>query len=154
MRFIIILIFLFTTNSFSQITIDDVGNGWKKNVELSMKTIEMVDKEKYNLVLDNCKRIGFWNNNYSTTEGNDVILISKKDAEFGNINNLSAIIVHESKHLYYKKHNIFLTEEHEEILCYEFELNFLQKISNVETWLINHCYKMINHYHNLLYTKQ
>ncbi len=153
MRIIILLALLFTIKSFSQIEIDDVGEGWKKRVELSLQTIKSVDNSKYNVILKECKRIGFWNENYSTTEGKDVILISTKDIQSGNINNIMATIIHESKHLYYRNHNIFLGEEYEEILCYKYELDFLQKIPNVEEWLINHSKKMINYYRELLYNK-
>ena len=149
MRFIILLMLLFSIQSFSQIIIDDVGEGWKKNVEKSLEVIQKVDSSKYNVVIKQCKRIGFWNNKFSTTEGNDVILISKKDIQSGNINNLSAIIIHESKHLYYRNNNIFLDERVEEILCYQYELDFLKKIPLVEDWLIRHCENMIKYYRNL-----
>ena len=149
MRFIILLMLFFTTQSFSQIIIDDVGEGWKKNVEKSLEVIQKVDSSKYDVVIKQCKRIGFWNNKFSTTEGNDVILISKQDIQSGNINNLSAIIIHESKHLYYRNNNIFLDERNEEILCYQYELDFLKKIPLVENWLIKHCENMINYYRGL-----
>ena len=140
---------LFPIQSFSQIIIDDVGEGWKKNVEKSLEVIQKVDSSKYDVVIKQCKRIGFWNNKFSTTEGNDVILISKQDIQSGNINNLSAIIIHESKHLYYMNNNIFLDERDEEILCYRYEMDFLKKILSVEDWLIKHCENMINHYRGL-----
>ena len=146
MRFIILLMLLFSNQSVSQIVIDDVGEGWKKNVEKSLGVIQKVDSSKYNVVIKQCKRIGFWNNKFSTTEGDDVILISKKDIQSGNINNLSAIIIHESKHLYYKNNNIFLDERDEEILCYQYELDFLKQIPLVEDWLIKHCENMIKYY--------
>jgi len=149
MRFIILLMLLFSIQSVSQIVIDDVGEGWKKKVEESLEVIQKVDSSKYNIVLKHCKRIGFWNNNFSTTEGDDVILISKKDIQSGNINNLSAIIIHESKHLYYKNNNIFLDERDEEILCYQYELDFLKQIPLVEDWLIKHCENMIKYYRSL-----
>ena len=149
MRFIILLMLLFSIQSFSQIVIDDVGEGWKKNVEKSLEVIQKVDSSKYDIVLKHCKRIGFWNNKFSTTEGNDVILISKQDIQSGNINNLSAIIIHESKHLYYRNNNIFLDERDEEILCYQYELDFLKKIPLVENWLIKHCENMIKYYRSL-----
>lgn len=149
MRIIILLMLFFTTQSFSQIVIDDVGEGWKKNVEKSLEVIKKVDSPKYDIVIKQCKRIGFWNNKFSTTEGNDVILISKQDIQSGNINNLSAIIIHESKHLYYRNNNIFLDERDEEILCYQYELEFLKKIPLVENWLIKHCENMINYYRGL-----
>lgn len=140
---------LFSIQSFSQIIIDDVGDGWKKNVEKSLELIEKVDSVKYRNVVNNCKRIGFWNNRFSSTEGNDVILISKQDIQSGNINNLSTIIIHESKHLYYRNNDIFLGERDEEILCYQYEMDFLKKIPSVEDWLIKHCENMINYYRNL-----
>lgn len=140
---------LFSIQSFSQIIIDDVGDGWKKNVEKSLELIKKVDSVKYRNVVNNCKRIGFWNNRFSSTEGNDVILISKQDIQSGNINNLSAIIIHESKHLYYRNNDIFLGERDEEILCYQYEMDFLKKIPSVEDWLIKHCENMINYYRNL-----
>jgi hypothetical protein len=149
MKFIVILM-LFTTQLFSQIIIDDVGEGWKKNVIISLELIKKVDSVKYNIVEKYCKRIGFWNGKFSTTEGDNVILISKPDIQSGNINNLAAIIIHESKHLYYRNNNIILIEESEEILSYQYELDFLLKIPMVEEWLINHTYKMINHYQGLL----
>ena len=146
MRIIILLTLLFSIQSFSQIVIDDVGEGWKKKVEESLGVIQKVDSSKYNVLIKQCKRIGFWNNKFSTTEGDDVILISKKDIQSGNINNLSAIIIHESKHLYYKNNNIFLDERDEEILCYQYELDFLKQIPLVEDWLIKHCENMIKYY--------
>ena len=149
MRFVILLMLLFSIQSFSQIIIDDVGDGWKKNVEKSLVLIEKVDSVKYRDVVNNCKRIGFWNNRFSTTEGNDIILISRQDIQSGNINNLSAIIIHESKHLYYRNNDIFLGERDEEILCYQYEMDFLKKIPSVEDWLIKHCENMINYYRNL-----
>lgn len=149
MRIIILLMLFFTTQSFSQIVIDDVGDGWKKNVEKSLELIQKADSLKYSNVVKNCKRIGFWNNKFSTTEGNDVILISRQDIQSGNINNISAIIIHESKHLYYMNNNVFLDERDEEILCYRYEMDFLKKIPSVEDWLIKHCENMINHYRNL-----
>ena len=149
MRFITLLMLLFSIQSFSQIVIDDVGEGWKTKVEESLGVIQKVDSSKYNVVIKQCKRIGFWNNKFSTTEGDDVILISKKDIQSGNINNLSAIIIHESKHLYYKNNNIFLDERDEEILCYQYELDFLKQMTLVEDWLIKHCENMVNYYRNL-----
>ena len=140
---------LFSIQSFSQIVIDDVGEGWKTKVEESLGVIQKVDSSKYNVVIKQCKRIGFWNNKFSTTEGDDIILISNKDIQSGNINNLSAIIIHESKHLYYRNNNIFLDERDEEILCYQYELDFLKQIPLVEDWLIKHCENMIKYYRSL-----
>lgn len=139
----------FTIQTFSQINVDDVGEGWKKKVERSLEVIQKVDSSKYDIVVTQCKRIGFWNGDFSTTEGSDVILISKKDIQSGNINNLSAIIIHESKHLYNRNNGVFLDERDEEILCYKYEFDFLKKIPLVEDWLIKHSENMINYYSSL-----
>ena len=48
---------LFSIQSFSQIIIDDVGDGWKKNVEKSLELIEKVDSVKYRNVVNNLSLI-------------------------------------------------------------------------------------------------
>jgi hypothetical protein len=53
------------------------------------------------------------------------------------INNIAAVIVHESFHLKALHDNYGLTELEEESRAYEVELKFLEKIPNVEPWLIN-----------------
>jgi hypothetical protein len=75
--------------------------------------------------------------------------------ESGNVNNLAATLVHESMHLQIarmKKENaIILSDGYEERLCYSYELNFLNKIPFVETWLINHAVIYENLYSRYLY---
>ncbi len=46
--------------------------------------------------------------------------------------NIAAIIIHESKHLFYLKNHIQLPPHEEELRCYKYELSFLTKIPNVE----------------------
>jgi hypothetical protein len=65
---------------------------------------------------------------------------------FNSINNIAAILVHESKHLFYLKHNIKLPPNYEEILAYHYELELLSKIPNVEPWLVNNALKNIEYY--------
>ena len=65
------------------------------------------------------------------------------------INNIAAIIVHESKHLFLLKINTRLTPSDEELLCYRYELDFLGKIPNVEVWLIDNAKKRIKYYSGL-----
>jgi hypothetical protein len=56
---------------------------------------------------------------------------------YGSINNIAAIIIHESKHLYYLKNKISLPPHEEELRCYKYELSFLTKVPNVEPWLVD-----------------
>ena len=59
------------------------------------------------------------------------ILITKNDVLLGSLNNIAAVIVHESKHLQYVNNNILVSLNVEEIECFTYEKNFLLKIPNV-----------------------
>lgn len=130
-----LILILYAQFSFGQIKIDDVGDGWKGKVQQALDTIKKYDCPKYNLLTQQCKGIGYWLGSFSTTEGNK-ILISTSDIKFSSINNIAAILVHESMHLFFIKNK--LDQIKEEKICYDYELNFLLKIPNVEPWLIKH----------------
>jgi len=143
-----LLLLMFFTNSHSQIKIDDVGDGWKMKVDSALKLIQRVDPDKYDIVTDVCNHITYWNGGFSTTEDETTIMITQKDM-MSSINNIAAIIVHESKHLFLLKINTRLTPSDEELLCYRYELDFLGKIPNVEVWLIDNAKKRIKYYSGL-----
>jgi predicted metal-dependent peptidase len=90
-----------------------------------------------------CNHIGFWNGKFSTTE-DSTILISSQDAKSRNVNNIAAILVHESMHLCIKHDKIKIAKENEEYMCYVYELDFLRQIPNVEPWLIEHTQLQLN----------
>jgi hypothetical protein len=63
----------------------------------------------------------------------------------GSVNNVAAVLVHESRHLYFRKHGIKMKEIDEETLAYMYELDFLKQIPGVEQYLIDNAKKrMIN----------
>jgi hypothetical protein len=127
------LLFLFITlHSFGQLRVTDVGDGWKEKVDSALKIIQTYDIEKYNVIFETCTLIGYWNESFSTTEGDSVILISTKDINHASINNIAAILVHESMHLYIKQLYAKVSPNREETICYVYELNFLYKVPNVE----------------------
>ena len=143
----IFLFYIFISISlFGQLKVTDVGDGWKNKVDSALLIIKKYDLEKYNVVLETCTVIGYWNESFSTTEGDSVILISTKDMNYGNIYNIAAILVHESMHLYIKQLYVKLLPSNEEVLCYKYELNFLYNIPNVDQWLINNAISKINLY--------
>jgi hypothetical protein len=147
MRIILVFVnLLFVFNCYSQIKIDDVGDDWKVKVDSSLSLIKRIDPNKYELITQTCKHITYWNGDFSTTEDSVTIMISQKDMNFNSINNIAAILVHESRHLFYLKHKINLPPNYEEILCYHYELEFLSKIPNVESWLISNALKNIEYY--------
>jgi hypothetical protein len=125
---------LYAQFSFGQIKIDDVGDGWKGKVQQALDTIKKYDCPKYNLLTQYCKGVGYWLGNFSTSEG-DKILLSIPDVKSNSINNIASALIHESMHIYMKQQVFNLIESQEEKLCYLYELNFLFHIPNVESWL-------------------
>ena len=130
----------------SQIVIDDVGDGWKSKIDSAITLIQNTDESKYNTLLKVCSHIGYWNGGSSSIESPDKIVISTMDMKSNNINDIAAAIVHESMHLYFIKYNISIPPNREEFNCYEYELRFLEKIPNVDNFLILHCKKMMSIY--------
>ncbi len=132
--------------SFTQIKIDDVGDGWKNKIEQAIEVVKQYDLEKYTLLIENCEHISYSLLSFSTTENGNTILISQKQMMVGNVNDLAATLVHESLHLYILKNKLIIPENYEEVVCYTYELEMLLKIPNVEIWLINHVNKQIELY--------
>jgi hypothetical protein len=132
--------------SFTQIKVDDIGDGWKQKIEQAIEVIKQYDTEKYTLLIENCNHISFSLSPFATTENGNIILIPQKEAMVGNINDIAAILIHESLHLYILKNKLIMPENHEEVVCYTYELEFLYRIPNVEPWLINHATKQIEFY--------
>ena len=127
--------------SFSQIRIDDVGDGWKGLVEQALKVIEITDSTKYELVTRYCDQISYGLQPFSTTEGGHVIILPTTEMKKGIVNDIAAAIVHESLHLYFVYNNIGATEQVEEAICYAYELEFLKQIPGVEQFLLDHAFK-------------
>lgn len=132
----------------AQIKIDDVGDGWKNKVEQALDTVQKYDPEKYTLLMENCEHISYSLLPFSTTENGNTILIAQKEILRGNINDIAAILVHESLHLYLLRNQIKMAFNEEEILCYTYELELLFKIPNVEPWLLSHAKSQIEFYTN------
>jgi len=135
-----------SVNLFGQIKVDDVGDGWKQTVEQALDLIKQYDTTRYNLLLEVCTHISYSTALFSTTESENTILISQKDIQSKNINNIAAVLVHESLHLYFQRNGYKMTEHQEEFRCYIYEMQFLLLLPNVEPWLIEHAQKQIEFY--------
>ena len=146
MKLLLVFLSLFPLLSFSQIKIDDVGDGWKEKVQQSLILIQQTDTSKYNLIVKYCDQISYTLTPFSTIEGTNVILLPSIEIKKGNINDIASAIVHESLHLYFLQSVIKFSPNNEEIICYTYELDFLLKIPNVEFWLIEHTQKQIEFY--------
>ena len=132
--------------AFSQIRIDDIGDGWKAKVEQALTVIQQIDCEKYDLLMATCKHISYSTATFATTESGTTILIPRREIVVGNINDIAAILVHESLHLYMLQNKLIMPEADEEVLCYAYELEFLLQIPGVETWLLDHARKQIAYF--------
>ena len=147
MKILQLLIFLmFWSPSISQIKITDVGDGWKGKVEQALDTIQKYDIEKYYLIMETCKVVAFWNGGFSTIESDSIITIPSKEMNNGNIYNIAAILVHESLHLYFLTTNFKLNPNVEEVVAYQYELEFLNKVPCVDEWLIQNAQNKIKFY--------
>lgn len=145
-QLLVCLISLIPFLAFSQIRIDDIGDGWKAKVEQALTVIQQTDCEKYELLMATCKHISYSTATFATTESGTTILIPRREIVVGNINDIAAILVHESLHLYMLQNKLIMPEADEEVLCYAYELEFLLQIPGVETWLLDHARKQIAYF--------
>ena len=140
MRALIFLFLFIPFTSSAQIHIDKAGDFWEKRVDSALCKIKLIDSIYYSHILMVCDTISFWNGNYSTCSGSNgrkgSIVISAADAKFGDINDLCAVLVHESLHLRLMMIGKNLDPYEEEILCYSYERDFLMKIPGVSYYLI------------------
>jgi hypothetical protein len=140
---IIIFFLLLTTTGFSQIQIDDVGDGWKLKVDSALNLIKKTSPEHYKEVSEYCTYITYWMGGFSTTQDSSTVVISVRDMNINSINNIACILVHESHHLMIQKKHIVMEPKKEELECYQYEYGFLQMIPNAESWLTIHVIKNI-----------
>jgi hypothetical protein len=105
----------------------------------------MVDRSAFDRVI---QAGGYVSINTGNPVDANSILIPKTELNAGVINNIAAIIVHESLHLYFLHKRVGYAASVEERLCYLYELEFLKKIPNVEPWLIKNAERQIKIYAN------
>jgi hypothetical protein len=141
--FVISFLFFFNYNVVGQIKVDNVGDGWVEKVNQSILLIKKVDSEKYDKLIEVCNHVTFWSGTFSTTEDDHTIMISQADIMNGSVNNVAAVLVHESRHLMFRKLGIKMDEIDEETMAYIYELDFLVKIPGVEQFLIDNAKKRI-----------
>ena len=146
MRILLFILALLPTLTYCQIKIDKVGDGWDLKIDSAITLIKQTDTNYYNTLIQYCNHVEIWNEKFSSNEPhqNDkgTILISVRDIKLNSINNLAAVLVHESAHLGFRSKNITLSEKDEERFCYSYELVFIRKLPNLEAWLLEHTLRM------------
>jgi hypothetical protein len=131
----------------SQIKIDKVGDDWDLKIDSAINLIKQTDTNYYKTLIKYCDHIEIWNGPYSTIYSNSIkgtIVISVSDIKLNSLNNLAAVLVHESAHLGFRNAGNKLSEKDEEHFCYVYELAFIRKLPNVEPWLLEHTLRMSN----------
>ena len=146
-HFLIIIILFFITNwANAQIVVDKGGDSWSTKVDSALVLIKKTSPKHWQMVQESCNHISMWNGKTSTTQpgkGSELgtIVISRDDFKLNSINNIAAVIVHESKHLWISINAVnYSSGNAEEADCYLWELEFLQMIPNVEPWLVQHVF--------------
>jgi hypothetical protein len=142
-----LLSFLLIAPLFGQIQVDKAGDGWDQKIDSAISLIRETDSAKYSLLESNCSKVSFWVSDFSsneiTQEERGIIYISTKEIGLNSINNLAAVLVHESLHLYLSRKGASFPVEKEENYCYKYELEFIRKLSNPEPWLVQHTQEQI-----------
>lgn len=144
MKNLVFCVFFLPTFLFSQIQVDKAGDGWDEEVNKALYLIQQTSETHYGNIVKYVKRIEFWNQNYSSNDGQEVIVIAAKDMKLGSINNIAAVLVHESCHIILNGSH--LNPSKEETECYIYELVFLKKLQNVESDLISHTEHQLENY--------
>jgi hypothetical protein len=139
-----LLLILLTLPSLllSQIVIDKAGDGWDSKIDSALQLIKKTDIKKYQLLDSVCGKVEFWSSGFSSNEGKygekGIILVAVKDVKLNSINNLAVVLVHESLHLHVLQKGYIIIPEQEEVWCYRYELDFIDKLPNPEPWLKQH----------------
>jgi hypothetical protein len=127
--------------------VDKAGDGWDQKIDSAISLIRETDPAKYSLLESNCSKVSFWVSDFSsneiTQEERGIIYISTKEIGLNSINNLAAVLVHESLHLYLSRKGAKFPVEKEENYCYKYELEFIRKLPNPEPWLVQHTQEQI-----------
>ena len=152
LKYLLIFFLQFPINLISQPVIDVAGDDWRGKVLTSLDQIRESDEASYSVIIKSVNRVSFWmgefSSNFVSESGERTILISTLDITSKSINNISAILVHESVHLWAEMNNVDLDPADEEILCYSLELEFLKRVRDVEPWLLEHAETQIKKYQN------
>lgn len=147
MRYLIFLILFIPLTSLAQIKIDKAGDFWDLKVDSALNKIKLVDSIYYSHILQVCDTVSFWSANFSSCYGGygkkGTIIISSKDMRSNDIDDICAVLVHESLHLKILMMGLEMDGNNEEALCYAYEKLFLLKVPGVNQYLIKHADDMI-----------
>jgi hypothetical protein len=140
-----LLLFFIPFTCVGQIKVDKAGDGWDLKIDSALTVIKCTDLQKHQLLDSVCQEVSFWISNFSSNElvgKTGKIYVSTKDIKLG-VNNLACVLIHESLHLYFLRKGVKMAPAEEENYCYQYELEFIEKLSNPESWLKENALKHI-----------
>jgi hypothetical protein len=149
MKRLLVSLLIFLTISCKAQTIAKAGDGWDLKIDSAIQLIKTIDPEKYKVFTDVCQRVDFWKSSFSSTgvvDGDYTIFIADADIKLKSINNLAAVLVHESMHLVFVLEDAVMSEKEEEFKCYLYELSFIKNIPTPEPWLLANPYEKLQKY--------
>jgi hypothetical protein len=139
MKYLVLLLCLLPQVLCSQINIHKAGDGWDSIVKQAILLINKTSPTHYKMLVEHVDVIEFWNEDYSSNnivDGKGVIVVSSKDIKLNSLNNIAAVLVHETYHLHLMAMPYILSGHEEEYQAYSFELKFLKLLQNVEPDLL------------------
>ena len=139
MKYLVLLLCLLPQVLCSQINIHKAGDGWDSIVKQAIILIKNTSPTHYKMLVEHVDIIEFWNEDYSSNnivDGKGVIVVSSKDIKLNSLNNIAAVLVHETYHLHLMAMPYILSGHEEEYQAYSFELKFLKLLPNVEPDLL------------------
>ena len=78
------------------IYVSKAGDGWDLKIDSAITLIKNIDSVKYSRLLHVCTNVDFWAGKFSSNDGDKTILVSVNDIKLNSVNNLAAILIHES----------------------------------------------------------
>ena len=118
-----------------------MASQYAKTIDSAITLVKKTDTNVYNRLDSVCDGVDLWLGSFSSCS-DGIIYISRNDVLLG-VQNVAAVLVHESKHLWIWNSKIDLSKQDEEIMCYKYELAFLDKIPNCEKYLKKHAINAI-----------
>lgn len=127
--------------SHAQIYIDQAGDDWRAKADSAISLIKTAPAFYYTGLLAVCDSISFFNASFSSCEGSvnqmGTIFVSANDVRLG-VQNVAAVLVHESLHLRFAMNGYSLPPRKEEHLAYMYEWQFLKTLPGADSALIEY----------------
>ena len=139
--FLMLILLAVTSVSHAQIYVDQAGDDWRAKADSAISLIKTASAFYYTGLLAVCDSISFFNASFSSCEGSvnqmGTIFVSANDVRLG-VQNIAAVLVHESLHLRFAMNGYSLPPRKEEHLAYMYEWQFLKTLPGADSALIEY----------------